>query len=274
MGWYSILLAVCIIGLGLIVFSRHERQVRTSSTTTTTTTTQPTTAPLASDHWQVGLSVDVCGKVVNLPRSADQTSGIITDGKGLVDIQPARAGNRASQFEGSKANLGKFLTAEGVNMTPSSLKLPKSVGKLSGTYTNGRLCGSKPGSVQLLEWSPPSWQSPFSALVSAGTTYAPGELFTLAFVAKGAAVPKPTAAHVVEKFYKAATTVPTIKAGTTTTTTKPGGSTTTTKPGGSTTTTTTGSSTTTTTAAGSSTTTKPGGSTTTTAGSSTTTTAG
>ena len=255
MGWYSILLAVCIIGLGLIVFSRHERQVRTSSTTTTTTTTQPTTAPLASDHWQVGLSVDVCGKIVNLPRSANQTSGIITDGKGVVDIQPARAGKNASQFEGSKANLGKFLTAEGVNMAPKSLKLPSSLGKLSGTYANGRLCGSKAGSVQLVIWSPPSWQSSFSAVVAGGSTYANGELFTLAFVPTGATVPKPTAAKVVEKFYKVATTVTTIKVGTTTTTTKPGGTTTTTKPGGSTTTTTAGGSTTTTTAGGSTTTT-------------------
>jgi hypothetical protein len=258
MGWYSILLAVCIIGLGLIVFSRHERQVRTSATSTTTTTTQPTTAPLLSDHWQVGLSVDICGKVFNLPRSADQKSGIITDGKGVVDIQPSRAGTKASQFEGAKATLGKFLTAEGVSLSSSSLKLPKSVGKLSGNYVNGRLCSSKPGAVQLLIWSAPSWQSSFSAVVSPGTNYGLGELFMLAFVPKGTAVPKPLAASVVEKFYKAATTATTINVGTTTTTTKPGSSTTTTKPGGSTTTTTAGNSTTTTTTAGGSTTTTAG----------------
>ena len=272
-GWYSILLAVCIIGLGLIVFSRHERQVRVANSSTTTSTTQAnTTAPLLSDHWQVGLSVDVCGTVANLPRSADQTSGIITDGKGVVDIQPARAGKKASQFEGSKATLGKFLTAEGVKLTATSLELPKSAGKIAGTYANGRKCGSKPGVVQLLIWNPPSWQSPFSAVVSGGSNYALGELFMLAFLPKGEAAPKPTAAKTVEAFYKVATTPTTVKVGTTTTTTKPGGSTTTstTKPGGSTTTSTTkpGGSTTTSTTAGSSTTTS------TTAGSSTTTTAG
>ncbi len=269
-GWYSILLAVCIIGLGLIVFSRHERQVRVANSSTTTSTTQAnTTPPLLSDHWQVGLSVDVCGTVANLPRSADQTSGIITDGKGVVDIQPARAGKKASQFEGSKATLGKFLTAEGVKLTATSLELPKSAGKIAGTYANGRKCGSKPGVVQLLIWNAPSWQSPYSAVVSGGSNYAQGELFMLAFLPKGEAAPKPTAAKTVEAFYKVATTPSTVKVGTTTTTTKPGGSTTTTKPGGSTTTSTTaGSSTTTSTTAGSSTTTS------TTAGSSTTTTAG
>jgi hypothetical protein len=260
-GWYSILLAVCIIGLGLIVFSRHERQVRVANSSTTTSTTQAnTTAPLLSDHWQVGLSVDVCGTVANLPRSADQTSGIITDGKGVVDIQPARAGKKASQFEGTKATLGKFLTAEGVKLTATSLELPKSAGKIAGTYANGRKCGSKPGVVQLLIWNAPSWQSPYSAVVSGGSNYAQGELFMLAFLPKGEAAPKPTAAKTVEAFYKVATTPTTVKVGTTTTTTKPGGSTTTTKPGGSSTTTSTtaGSSTTTSTTAGSSTTTTAG----------------
>ena len=82
---------VCIIGLGLIVFSRHELTQKASATTTTTTTTQPNTvAPTATDHWQVALSVDICGSVLNLPKSANQTAGIITSGNGVVDIEPSR----------------------------------------------------------------------------------------------------------------------------------------------------------------------------------------
>ncbi len=254
MGWYAILLVVCIVGLGLVVFSRHELEVRTaSSSTTTTTTTQPASAPpTASDHWQAALSVDICGKVVNLPRSADLTSGIISDGNGVVDIQPARAGKDASKFEGSKATLGLLLDSEKVGLASDSLKLPKSIGKLAGTYANGRACGTKPGRVQLLEWSAPGWTNPFSAFVSPVTNYANGELFMLAFVPKGAAVPKPAAASLVEKFYKVSTAPVTS----TTTTTKPGS--------GTTTTTSAGSGTTTTTSAGTSTTTtKPAGTTTT-----------
>ena len=77
-------------GLGLIVFSRHEREQRATAASTTTTTTQAdTTPPTLNDHWQVALSVHICGTVINLPRSADQSSGIITDGKGVVDIYPA-----------------------------------------------------------------------------------------------------------------------------------------------------------------------------------------
>jgi hypothetical protein len=261
LGWYSILLLVCVIGLGLIVFSRHEREVASeNATTTTTTTTQPPAVqPTTSAHWQVALSLDICGKVVNLPRSADQTAGIITSGNGVVDVQPARAGKDAKQYEGLNATLGKFLTAENVALTNKSLKLPSSLGKLAGTYTNGRLCSTKPGQLALDIWTSPSATAPYAAPADTATAYTNGQLWMLAFVPKGASVPKPPAAHLVTAFVKSQTT-------TTTTTTAPpkSGTTTTTKPG----------TVTTTTKPGTVTTTSGAGSTTTTSGSSTTTTAG
>ena len=39
-GWYALLILVCIVGLFLIVFSRHERQQAAAATTTSTTTRQ------------------------------------------------------------------------------------------------------------------------------------------------------------------------------------------------------------------------------------------
>jgi hypothetical protein len=263
MGWYTILLAVCVIGLGLIVFSRHERQ-QAASTTTTTTTQANTTPPLLTDHWQVALSVDVCGQVQNLPRSADQSSGIITTGNGVVDIEPARAGTKAAQFEGAKATLAKFLTSEDVGLTASKLTLPKSLGKLAGTYGASRKCGTKPGRVQLLIWSSPSATTPFAAPSPAGIGYGNGEMYMVAFVPKGATVARPPAQKLVAAFLISQTTTTTTKPAGTTTTTKPGGTTTTTKPGGTTTTTKPGGTTTTTKPVSTTTTTKPGGTTTTT----------
>ncbi len=260
MGWYSIVLAVCVIGLGLIVFSRHERQQVVSAASPTTTTTQAnTTPPRVTDHWQVALSADICGQVVNLPRSADQTSGIITTGNGVVDIEPARAGAKAPQFEGAKATLVKFLTSEDVSLTAGSLTLPKSLGKLAGTYGPSRKCGSKPGRVQVLIWPSPSAATSFAAPSPAGIGYANGEMFTVAFVPKGASVARPLAGKLVAAFLKSQTTTTTT---TSTTTTTKAGSTTTTKPGSSTTTTTSAS--TTTTKPVSTTTTKPVSTTTTT----------
>ena len=214
-GWYSILLAVCVIGLGLIVFSRHERQQAVSNASTTTTTTQAnTTPPLLTDHWQVALSVDICGQVGNLPRSADQSSGIITTGNGVVDIEPSRAGAKATQFEGSKATLAKFLTSEDVTLTSSKLTLPKSVGKLAGTYDSTRKCGSKPGLVQLFIWSSPSATTPFAAPSPVGIGYANGEMFMLAFVPKGTSVPRPPAQKLITAFLKSQTTTTTTSTST------------------------------------------------------------
>ena len=238
LGWYSIVVVVCVVGLGLIVFSRHERQqAATNASTTTTTTLANTTAPLLTDHWQVALSVDICGRVGNLPRSANQSSGIITSGNGVVDIKPARAGKDASQFEGAKATVSKFLTAEGVTVTNTSMTLPSSLGKLAGTYDNGRKCQSKPGLVQVLYWISPSATSP-SVTPSADVEYANGEMFMLAFLPKGASVARPLAQKQVAAFLKSQTTTTTSASTTTTkpvstTTTKPV-STTTTKPVGTT----------------------------------------
>ena len=256
MGWYSILLVVCVVGLGLIVFSRHEREVASENASTTTTTTQAnTTPPTASDHWQEALSVDICGTIFNLPKSADLASGIISDGNGVVDIQPSRAGARAKQFEGANATIGRFLTSEGVKLTATTLQLPKSIGKHAGSYANGRKCVTKPGKLQVNVWASPSATSSYAAVPSPATNFsANGELFMIAYLANGASVPKPPGTHLVAAFIKSQTTTTTvttttIKPGTsTTTTTASGGTTTTTKPAGTVTTTTAGGSTTTTTA--------------------------
>ena len=253
LGWYTIVLVVCVVGLGLIVFSRHEREVASENASTTTTTTQAnTTPPTSTDHWQEALSVDICGKVVNLPRSADLTSGIITDGNGVVDIEPGRAGKDAKQFEGANATIGKFLKAEGVSLTSTSLRLPNSVGKNAGSYADGRKCGTKPGKLQVNIWATPTSATSYSAAPSPLTNFsANGEMFMLAFVANGASVPKPPGADLVTAFIKSQTTTTTV-----TTTTIKSGTTTTTKPSSSTTTTTKpSSSTTTTTASGTTTTT-------------------
>ena len=151
-----------------------------------------------------------------------------------------------------------------MSLASTSLRLPSSVGKLAGTYADGRKCGTKPGSLQLYIWTSPSAKSPLPpTAASPALNYNQGELYMLAFVAKGASVPKPPAAKLVAAFLKSltppkSTTTTTTKSGTTTTTTKSGTTTTTTKSGSAT------SSTTTTTSAASTTTTKPGSSTSTT----------
>jgi len=229
LGWYSALLVICILGLALIVYSRHERQQEVTTTTTTTTTTSANeTPPLESTHWQVALSVDVCGKVVNLPRSADQHAGIITTGDGVVDIKPARAGKNAAQYEGVKATLVRFLTSEGVHLADKSLELPHSLGSLAGTYRNGRMCGTKSGRVEVLIWSSPTASSSFAASQVTGIRYGNGEMYMVAFVPEGTLVSRPLGHDSVHAFIAPTTTTTTSTSTTTTTTAKQSATTTTT----------------------------------------------
>ena len=106
-------------------------------------------------------------------------------------------------------------------MTSSKLTVPKSVGKLAGTYDSTRKCGSKPGLVQLLIWSSPSATTPFAAPSPVGIGYANGEMFMLAFVPKGASVPRPPAQKLITAFLKSQTTTTTTSTSTTTTTIGP-----------------------------------------------------
>ncbi len=229
--WYGVLLAICVIGLALVALSRHELQ-QSAATTTTTTTTPESAPPTAADHWKVALSVDICGHVENLPRSAPRNSGIITQGNGVVDIKPARAGANASKYEGSKATLGNFLTQENVKLTDTSLTLPSSVGKLAGTYDNGRKCGSSAGRVQTLIWGSPSASAPFAPVTTNQDEiqYGNGELYMVAFVPKGAVVPRPPGHVLVASFLKPPTTTTTSTSTSTSTSTTVVGPTVTTKP--------------------------------------------
>jgi hypothetical protein len=248
-GWYAMLIAVCLIGLGLIAYSRHERLAAASSTTTTSTTTTTTPAeapePNTLAHWQVALSVDVCGHVVNLPRSATQQSGLTTTGNGVVNVEPILAGKHASEFEGANATVGKFLSAENVTLGDTFLDLPASLDKVGGRHTNGDRCGSRPGQAELAIWFTPTTTTPH-IVTSGGAafSYANGEMFMVAFVPKGTVLPRPLGQKAVAVFLKANPTGSVVPPTTTTTTTP--GTTTTTKSHSTTTTTTSSGSTSTT----------------------------
>ena len=265
-GWYAILLVVCLLGIGLIAFSRHELVSRSAASTTTTPTTAPAKVPpTVTDHWQVAMALDICGKVQNLPRSATMATGLATSGNGVVNIQPALAGKNASQFTGANANVGKFLGAEGVELTDTSIKVPSSVASLAGTYTNGDKCSGKPGTVATSIWATPT-STPVS--VSKNVTQLPfanGEMFMVTFLPKGAKVPAPPGKALVQQFLRSN---PSGSVTTTTTTSVPGGSTTSTTAGAGATTTTAGAGATTSTTSGTAppTTTAGAGTTTTTAG--------
>lgn len=189
--WYAIVVAICVVGVSLIVYSRNEKlhpQVAAKSTV----------GPTASDHWYAALAVDICG-VVQPPLSPSSnlsTVGLRTFGDGLIDIDPSVAKTPAT-YDGVNATLGQFASSySGLTLSPTSVKLP---GKNQKLWTNGAHCtahGSDPagkGSLVIVTWPSPTGKG--KVVPSSDPTAVHlnnGEMITVAFVTPHSAIAVPT----------------------------------------------------------------------------------
>lgn len=227
LGWYASLVLICIVGVGLIGYSKYE--LSNPATSTTTTTTTPTDS-------YVGLSFDVCGKITILPNSENSIPvGITSVGNGLIQLVPP-----TSQLGVKNATLATFVKdyLPLTKLTSSELQLP---GKGETLWTDGAKCSSGPfigqsGVVQAKVWK--FVDSPTGTVVKAnllGTKLTAGSMITVAFLPTGASIPTAPAATeaLLSQSLSAGFTPPTTTV--TTTTVKPKkGTTTTTTPGSTT----------------------------------------
>jgi hypothetical protein len=264
-GWYTIVTLICVLGLALVGYSRYER------THPAVAATKAAVPPTKANAWEAALSLDLCGKISQLPLSSNAGQAFTTDGKGVIDIEPARSSTPLA-FSGNNANLGAFLTSAQVVLTPTSLQIPPAPPVVSTTttsttkpgattttnassststtnassststsstsstttttlppktYHNGDHCKGKPGLLQVETWK--------SAAATSGTIvtrtatslkFENGQLITIAFLPKGATIPKPTAAKRVADYVisNPAGLVQTVTAPSTTTTVAPASS--------------------------------------------------
>ena len=122
-------------------------------------------------------------------RSADQTSGIITPATASSTSSRPHAGSGRERSRGRRTPPSASSShAEDVTLTDTSLTLPKSVGKLAGTYDNGRKCGSQARtSCRCYIWPHADATKPVRPATPchADLDYANGELYMVAFVPKG-----------------------------------------------------------------------------------------
>ena len=183
---------IVVVGVALVVYSRQERLHPASASA-------DKTPPTLTANWTEGISFDLCGTVQpSLPASPSSTNiGIKTSGNGVINLAPL-----TSADTGHHATLGRFaLHYPGLTLTDSSIKLPG--GKL---YKNGDSCGTRPGVLQVKTWSNPTAQNGTLFTGSAPTLLlADGQLITVAFVPRGADIPKPPGT-VVTAVLKAMTT--------------------------------------------------------------------
>jgi hypothetical protein len=233
--WYASLAIICLVGLGLVAFSRYENTHRTASSSGPPTTEQV---------WHAALGIDICGKIqANLPASTNTAKvGLTADGNGVVTIAP-----KNSSESGSNATLGTFVAGyKGLELDNTSLQYP---GQRS--YVNGDVCpkgtpdAGKPGVVIVVSW--PNFDTKGKGTETSGAPqsllFENGQLVTMAFVPATATVPKPPASVITSLLTSlsqgattSTTTATTAPTSTTTATTAPTSTTATTAPTSTTTT--------------------------------------
>lgn len=180
--WWTTMAAIILIGVVLVVYSRHERLNPANAASGV--------APTTTDHWQQALAFDICGTLQpNLPANPNEkTAGIYTAGDGNIHVQPVD-----SSTTGHKATLGKFAQLyPGMVLTSTSLRYPG-----GSLHRNGQKCGDKAASVQVKVWdSPTSTTGHVVAGNPADLLLENGQLITIAFVPSGTSIPKPPGTNV------------------------------------------------------------------------------
>lgn len=238
----AVILVVCVLGLGLIFYSRSE----TSATDV---------SPTVNDHWHMSIGFDICGEFQ--PNVAGNKESpldpnyeryrVHSHDDGVIHWHPS------SLATGRKAKLGIFFKVYGITVNDTKLVIPEDAfgpgnPAVETVYEEGEykceVDGKKvDGTVKVVEWK--SYDDP----VSAGKTYITSfndirmtndqMAFTIAFVPDDAEVGLPPSASNLPELggVDSASTTTTVAGETTTTV---AGDTTTTVPGDSTTTSTGG----------------------------------
>lgn len=188
--WYATLVLICVVGVGLIWYSRYERQHPSS-----------TGQPAVGTKWFAAYSFDICGTVEPFlpanPTVKGASFGITTDADGVLHIAPLKADQA-----GANATLGAFASDyKGMVLSTSQLRYPgrRKAGPTVGrTFTLGEKCpagtkdAGKPGVVEVANWTSPTATKSVMLGDPPNQKVGDQQEYTFAFLPKGVSVPRPT----------------------------------------------------------------------------------
>lgn len=172
--WFfpSFIVAVVVVGLGLTVYSRDQRQP------------DRTPPQVGRDHWHSAIGFDMCGQFAPAVTDNGQDPlGIHTHGDGVVHTHPF-----SSTAAGRNATLQIWFDTVGANVTADEIELPG-----SEAMKNGDKCGDQPGRVVTKVWETRAPGDPGRIVEGNPGDIRLGnnQLITVAFVPEGTDVPKP-----------------------------------------------------------------------------------
>ncbi len=185
-GFYSVLIAIAILGTVGIFYSRSEMVARDAAASTSSTA-KPAAQPAVGTTWRVALGFYVCGKFLpNLAASPNaSTVGINTTGNGLITVAP-----KNKTEAGSKATFGYFVkNYPGLVVNSKLLTVPS-----QGSFKAGSTCpGSTVSSqitIRIFSSALDRTGSDFRGNINS-LKFADGELITVAYGPKSQSIPQP-----------------------------------------------------------------------------------
>lgn len=180
----AVIIAIVVLGVGLIAYAAHDRKTDTS------------VPPVAfQDHWHSAFAVDICGEIQSPIAEFESTDGVHTHGDSVIHIHPYSEG-----ASGENATLGVFLEGAGIELTDDSLTIGDQ------TWTEGEdTCGegedAEPGELVVAQWRDIQNTEDNPALIDSDFNETrfreDGEGYTVAFVPEGTEpgdIPKPDSA--------------------------------------------------------------------------------
>ncbi len=166
MAYPALIIGIIVVGTVLVWFARESR-VSTAEV-----------APTSSDTWYSPFGTNICGEFQgNFPAKGENTTGITTNGNGLIRINPKGTAN-----EGAGATFGKFLASVGMTVADGTLTLPDGT-----TKRDGEQCGNEAGRVALYVWPPQANDKSKprvitqAAQINAARFVEDGQIFVIAF---------------------------------------------------------------------------------------------
>ena len=129
LGFPLAMIAVVLLGTGLVVFSRENRD--------------EAIPPTLNDHWHAAYGIWNCGQWEPVLVDAGQDlNGIHTHADGVIHIHPF-----SSASTGNRATLGKFFETAGVDVSDSKLVLP------TGTVLDEEAgCDGESATLKVARW--------------------------------------------------------------------------------------------------------------------------
>jgi len=178
-GWYSALTVLCVLGVFLVAFSRHQQQAAAA------------VHPRGADHWHMAYAIDLCGTIEpplaqNTNLSSSPAPGIHTHGDGLIHEEPYVSG--LSVDAGNHATVAQFAADyPGFKLTSSEIQIPGQT-----LRKNGDKCNGKPAEVRIRFWPKATGSTSVTYFDPKAVHIKDGAAVTIAFLPAGDDIPKPS----------------------------------------------------------------------------------